>query len=107
MEAETGAGRKRTIADYFGQGSSKEMENKKNKCDNKGKRSIFWRHFEKLQTDKSENEKATCNICKRTISLGGRGRHANTSNLKSHLEKYHEEEFRNVTRKGKLVLFIH
>ncbi|CAH1105352.1 unnamed protein product [Psylliodes chrysocephalus] len=52
-----------------------------------------------MQTDKSANEKATYNICKRTTSLGGRGRHANTSNLKSHLEKYHDEEFRNVTRK--------
>lgn len=86
MEEETGAGRKRTIAEYsgFGQGSSKEAENKKIKSNDKGKRSIFWRHFEKLQTEKSENEKATCNICKRAISLGGRGRHANTSNLKSH-----------------------
>lgn len=105
MEAETGNGTKRTIADYFGPGTSKEPENKKIKSNDKGKRSIFWKYFVKLPSDKSDNEKATCDICKRTISLGGRGRHANTSNLKSHLEKYHYKEFCNVTGKGKLILF--
>lgn len=98
-----GAGKKRTIADYFASTSSELQNTKKNKSIEKGKRSLFWKHFEKIKTDifeNSENEKATCIICERTISLGGRGRHANTSNLKSHLEKYHEEEFRKLTKKG-------
>ena len=106
-KAKNDVGKKRTIADYF-KNTSSELESeleqtKRNKSSEseKGKRSVFWKHFEKIKTDIPENEKVLCNICESTISLGGRGRHANTSNLKSHLEKHHEEEFRKLTKKGK------
>ena len=66
-----GAEKKRTIADYFGTSSSEMGNAKEIKSSEKGKRSLFWKYFDKIETDRAENEKAICNICKRNISLGG------------------------------------
>lgn len=88
--------------DYFKKQSPESSSSQSNKATDlkqivtsvkgKAKNSPLWRFFSKIETSLEENEKAHCKLCNCVVSLGGRGRKANTSNLKSHLQKHHKEE---------------
>lgn len=68
----------------FGGVQSSEMDGK----------SIYWKYFIKNKLSPADKKStAKCKLCDITISLGGVGKSANTSNMKYHLEKKHPQEY--------------
>lgn len=109
--------KKNTMMDYFKKQTleSASQSNKRSDLNTKQtvinvkektKKSPLWRFFSKIETSLEENEKAQCNLCSCVLSLGGRGRRANTSNLKSHLQKYHKEENDRIEKGKEYILII-
>lgn len=59
-------------------------------------KSIYWKYFQKKVVPETQNAAASCNICAKTISLGGSGKTANTSNMRYHLMKFHADEYKEI-----------
>lgn len=64
------------------------------------KTSPLWQYFEKILRNDEKNESAICKICQKSVSLGGKGKTANTSNMKYHLLKNHPVEYSQITDSG-------
>lgn len=56
-------------------------------------KSIYWKYFSKNEVNASTTKAdATCKLCDAVVSLGGKGKTANTTNLKHHMAKFHMEK---------------
>lgn len=56
-------------------------------------KSIYWTYFSKNEVNASTiKANATCKLCNAVVSLGGKGKTANTTNLKHHMAKFHIEK---------------
>lgn len=55
-------------------------------------KSIYWKYFLKNEINPSTTKaSASCKLCNAVVSLGGKGKTANTTNLKHHMAKFHIE----------------
>ena len=63
--------------------------------------SCVWKHFVQ---DASDDSRAICTVCNRSLSRGGKeGKFFNTTNLRKHLKSCHEEEFSNLLNEEKML----
>ena len=96
--------KRKTMLDYFSQSTSategsmaKTSKEISVRVIAKNKKSPLWKYFTKNDsTNIGESDKALCHLCQVTVSLGGRGRSANTSNLRAHLQINHVDEYRKI-----------